>query len=639
MNPPFTEYVQAGMSCIPIKADGSKSPALPWKEYQQRLATLDEAGRWERSFQGVALVGGAVSGNLEILDVDEPSLVRPLIDALKAQDAGLIHKLCFIRTPRANESGQHGCHLVYRCETAVTGNTKLAMSEPKPEVDAEGNPVVNPATGEQNTKPRCLIETRGEGGYALTVGCSPKCHPTGNLYEHVYGAPLTELSVLTIGERETLHNAARLFDRSIAETHTEPEPHGYERAYSTDSPGDEFNRGASWPEILEPHGWRCVGESGGIKRWRRPGKAAGYSASTGLLSKQGNELLVVFSTNAHPFEGVNPNGRSGVSYSKFGAYALLNHRGDFEEAAKALVKLGYGSPPKKAERQTRVLKTTVRDCERRYFEFLKTGTAELVSLGVPTLDKAIGGGVERGEMVVVGGLTSHGKTVCGLQALRAMIDAGRHGILVSHEMGGIAIAKRMICARTPLESRYWAQYIESLIEESRIYWDGRGEIFLLECCRNVEDIEQQVTQIINEYDVGMIVVDHAQLTIAKGSTRYEQLTNASGRFKELAVKHDCVCLVLSQLNREAARQGDAAAYHLRETGALEQDADVVILVRWPWKVKQEGDPHEYVFKIEKNRNRAIVRHEVVARFRPSRQVIDTAADETREEIEVGQDGF
>jgi putative DNA primase/helicase len=216
MNPPFTEYVQAGLSCIPIKADGSKSPALPWKEYQQRLPSLDEAGRWERSFQGVALVGGAVSGNLEIVDVDEPTLVRPLIDAVKAQDAS------------------------------------------------------------QTTKPRCLIETRGEGGYVLTVGCSPRCHDTGNLYEHVYGPPLTELSVLTIGERETLHNAARLFDRSIAETHTQPEPHGYKRAHSADSPGDEFNCGASWPEILEPHGWRCVGESGGIKRWRRPGKATGY---------------------------------------------------------------------------------------------------------------------------------------------------------------------------------------------------------------------------------------------------------------------------------------------------------------------------------------------------------------------------
>lgn len=620
--PPFVDYIQAGLSAIPIRADGSKAAAVGWTEFQQRRATLDEAARWQKRFEGVAVIGGEVSGNLELIDLDEPTLVRPYLEAVKVQDPTLYDRLCLIHTPRRNESGQGGCHVVYRCEAKVGGNTKLAMSEMEPEVDADGKPVINPTTGEQNQKPRCLIETRGEGGYFLTIGCSPKCHPTGNQYEHVHGLPLTELATLTAAERETLHRAARMFDRSVAETHTEPKVRGYERR-DGESPGDAFNEQVCWPEILEPHGWQQVGESGGIKRWRRPGKSTGISATTGILSKAGNELFTVFSTNAYPFEGINQNGRVGVTYSKFGAWTTLNHGGDFEAAAKDLLRLGFGTPAKKSEQTSRVLKTTVQDAERRYLEMLRSGKAVLASLGIPVLDRAIGGGVEAGEMVVIGGLTSHGKSVCGLQAGRATVESGRHAILVSHEMGPVAIAKRMITSRTHLESRQWYEYVDTLSQDSERYWKGCGRLFLLEQCRNIEAIENEVGQIASEFDVGLIIIDHAQLTIGKGTTRYEQLTDASGRFKGMAVKHDCVCLVLSQLNREAAKHDEQAAHHLRESGALEQDADVVILVKWPWKINPEGtDPKRYIFTICKNRNRPIIQWQVEAMFNPGRQTIE-----------------
>jgi len=128
-----------------------------------------------------------------------------------------------------------------------------------------------------------------------------------------------------------------------------------------------------------------------------------------------------------------------------------------------------------------------------------------------------------------------------------------------------------------------------------------------------------------------VVIDHAQLTIGRGATRYEQLTDASGRFKGLAVKHDCICVVLSQLNRQAATVGDPGAHHLRESGALEQDADVVILVRWPWKADPTADVHKYVFTVCKNRNRPIRQWQVEAVFHPSRQTIESPATLERQE--------
>jgi len=114
------------------------------------------------------------------------------------------------------------------------------------------------------------------------------------------------------------------------------------------------------------------------------------------------------------------------------------------------------------------------------------------------------------------------------------------------------------------------------------------------------------------------------LTEAKGRSRYEMLTEASARFKQLAVKYNCPVLVPSQLNREAAKGDDAGAHSLKESGALEQDADVIVLVRWPWKANPDGEtnPKQYILKIVKNRNRPIVAWEVEAEFNPARQTIE-----------------
>jgi replicative DNA helicase len=100
------------------------------------------------------------------------------------------------------------------------------------------------------------------------------------------------------------------------------------------------------------------------------------------------------------------------------------------------------------------------------------------------------------------------------------------------------------------------------------------------------------------------------------------MCDVSARCKALAVEHDCPLILLSQLNREAAKTGVAKSHHLKESGSFEQDADVVIFVRWPWKADPEREqPHRYVFKITKNRNRPIVNWNVEAVINPARQTI------------------
>jgi hypothetical protein len=309
-------YTAAGVSVVPIKRNGSKAPACPtWDRYKERLATGEELRHWfnRRDPAGIGCVSGKVSGNVELLDFDcdADRVFSDWCELVRAEAPALLAKLNIVRTPRKPA----GYHVRYRCSAVtIPGNTKLAEDPAK------------------KGKERTLIETRGEGGYALAPGCPPECHEERAPYRHVAGPGLTNLQDITAAERGALLRCARSFNRT-------PNPLKKTVTGRTGDlrPGDDYDRrGPDWSDILA--GWTDVRKlSGGARYWRRPGKdGPGWSATTGVCrGEHDEELLHVFSSNAGPFE-------DGKSYGKFRAYALLNHNGDVSAAAKELARQGYG---------------------------------------------------------------------------------------------------------------------------------------------------------------------------------------------------------------------------------------------------------------------------------------------------------
>jgi hypothetical protein len=324
------EYTRAGILVNRVKLDGTKAPA--GEGWQNRgLFTEQELLKWfGRGEFGIGTVGGKVSGNLEIIDFDHRAaeVFAQWQDLVEAQCPGLVARLNVVQTPRA----PCGYHVRYRCTAVeIPGNTKLAQ---EPEVDAQGRPVLD-AKGKQKTV--TTVETRGAGGMAIAPGSPPAVHQTGRPYLHVAGPPLTALADLTAEEREILWASARSFDRSAAGT--APPSAG---KIPSGRVGDCFNQnGPPWEEILE--GWQIAQKRGAVTYWRRPDKGGkGWSATTGYCtSKGGHDLLAVFSSNAAPFAGP-AKGKPCSCYSKFSAYALLHHAGDFKAAAKALAAKGFG---------------------------------------------------------------------------------------------------------------------------------------------------------------------------------------------------------------------------------------------------------------------------------------------------------
>jgi hypothetical protein len=296
-------YVQAGLSVLPVRADGSKSPAIPWKQYQEVLADGQTLKKWfSKDDCGIGIVCGRVSGGLEVLDFEADAPIKEWGELAKNQlGEDFLKPLPLVKTP----SG--GWHLYYRCPE-IGGNQKLALEL-------------------KNGTQKVLIETRAEGGYVLAPGSPPTCHPSGKPYKLLRG-DLTKIPTISPEQRAVLLRAARALTQVPAK-----EVHVPKEYTDQGRPGDDFNRRSTWREILEPHGWKLVRTNGEIEYWRRPGKDdRGISATVGYA---GTDLLHVFSSNAHPFE-------SDTAYSKFGAYTLLNHGGDFQAAAKELAAKGYG---------------------------------------------------------------------------------------------------------------------------------------------------------------------------------------------------------------------------------------------------------------------------------------------------------
>lgn len=183
-------YVASGLSVVPIRTDGSKRPIGDWKYLQDRRPTeaelLEMFGGGNR---GVGIIGGVISGNLEMLDFDrEADTVLPAFSSqVEIESTGLMGMLPIVATP----SG--GFHVYYRNENPPSGNMKLARTD----------------TGET------VIETRGSGGYVVAPGSPLSCHPTGRPYTLEQG-DLLDIPTLTTAERERLLAIARSFDRSGA---------------------------------------------------------------------------------------------------------------------------------------------------------------------------------------------------------------------------------------------------------------------------------------------------------------------------------------------------------------------------------------------------------------------------------------
>lgn len=254
---------------------------------------------------------------------------------------------------------------------------------------------------------------------------------------------------------------------------------------------------------------------------------------------------------------------------------------------------------------TQVLGATVRDVERR-----RTGERVAISTGIQALDAALDGGLEPGAQYVVAARPGHGKTAFAMGLALEVARCGGAGLMFSAEMSAIQLGRRIFAhdgpvplsnMKMPAHEHHWRRMSEVLGRlKSSAFWIRPGSISL-----------RQVTAIARKWrrrhpkHRGALFLDYLQLVRSdtKARSREQEIAEISGTLKGLALDLELPTVVLSQLNRQLESRPDKRPHmsDLRESGAIEQDADVIMFLFRPWKYDTKEDSTKCEILIPKQR--------------------------------------
>jgi len=252
----------------------------------------------------------------------------------------------------------------------------------------------------------------------------------------------------------------------------------------------------------------------------------------------------------------------------------------------------------------------------------KKGILPGIQTGFPTLDQAIGG-FQKGKSIVLAGRPGEGKTSLALiKFMTKAAEQGKNILFFSYEMTIYELNKILLSAKSQvfrvkirdanLSSEDWQPINQAAekISNYSIRWFENPYLTI-----------DQVTAIVKKYKrlnkVDFVIIDYLQLINSNIKTQYreQEVANITRKLKALANSEKIPVLTLAQLNRQDFGEDGPTLKHLRESGSIEQDADIVLFV---WKPSVSGGEYEFQenelqtlkLKIAKNRNGILTTFEI-----------------------------
>jgi len=261
-----------------------------------------------------------------------------------------------------------------------------------------------------------------------------------------------------------------------------------------------------------------------------------------------------------------------------------------------------------------------------------------LATGFTDLDKMTHG-LQPSDMIVLAARPSIGKTALALNiSLNAAVGHGKRVVIFSLEMSKVQLMYRLVCAQGQINLRRLqegflakdefpkVENAAAVLKDVSIFIDDSTNI-------NVIDLRAKARRHAVKHGCDLLIIDYLQLMT--GTTRSEnrqtQIAEISRSIKGLACELNVPVLALSQLSREAERDesGRPRLSHLRESGAIEQDADVVLMLYRPLAREKDNPSNQIYLDLSKQRNGPTGRIKLV--FEKYVQRFRNAAD--HEEIE------
>lgn len=202
--------------------------------------------------------------------------------------------------------------------------------------------------------------------------------------------------------------------------------------------------------------------------------------------------------------------------------------------------------------------------------------------GITDLDKMICG-LHKQELTIIGARPGVGKTTLALQIAEHIAERGTETAIISLEMSDTQVIQKLISRRARINSyKMRMGTLETKeLEQIGVVSAEIAElpIHLVTKARTIQHIENIARKLKNKNNLGLIVIDYIQLIKNKGkfNSREQEVADITRTLKLLSLELNIPIVGLCQLNRNAARQEPTLA-DLRESGAIEQDADNILFL-------------------------------------------------------------
>ncbi len=348
-----------------------------------------------------------------------------------------------------------------------------------------------------------------------------------------------------------------------------------------------------------------------------------------VLSRRGELGRVGGAPYLHTLVATVPTAASAAYYARIVRDKAVLRR--LVEAGTKIATLGYAGEGGEVDdivnaAQAEVYAVTerqARDDYRPLFETLEDTVAELEEMdsrgeglsGVPTgfrdLD-ALTNGLHSGQMVVIAARPAMGKSTVGLDIARsAALRHGQTAVIFSLEMSRSEITTRLLSAEASikLQSLRTGRLVESdWTKIARVVSQANEAPLFIDDSPNMSlaEIRAKCRRLKQQHDLQLIVVDYLQLMSSgkRVESRQQEVSEFSRALKLLAKELDVPVVAISQLNRGPEQRTDKRPQmsDLRESGAIEQDADVVILLHRDDAYDRDVRPGEADLIVAKHRN-------------------------------------
>lgn len=247
-----------------------------------------------------------------------------------------------------------------------------------------------------------------------------------------------------------------------------------------------------------------------------------------------------------------------------------------------------------------------------------SGPSEFIPTGIPALDELIGG-LGMGTVTTVAARPGFGKSALAMQFVRKAANAGKPSLLLSLEMGTEEVTARYLAGEARIsytnirkgkideaESDILRQWSDQL-QEAPVYFDTRDTVGPSELMSSFTRLNADAKMKYGE-GIQMVVIDYLQLmsSARKFPSRQEEVAHYMREVTKLAKRENIAVVVVAQLNRGDKNRDvehRPSVKDLRESGAIEQDSDVILLLAKPEDMEDLDRPRgEMEVIVGKNRN-------------------------------------